>query len=118
MKFLADESLSNVIAKFLQEAGSDVITVKDLGLTGAEDEIVLQKSIELKRTLLTSDLDFSDIRFLKEFEPLGVVIIKVYRREEDIESLKAQLLKAIDKIEALKGILVVVDKNKFRIRRI
>jgi predicted nuclease of predicted toxin-antitoxin system len=118
MKFLADESLSQIIVNFLKATNFDIVTAKDLGLAGAEDELILQKSIELKRFVLTSDSDFSDIRFLEEFGPLGVVIIKVYRDAADIKSLKTQLLKGLGEIENMKNILVVVDRNKFRIRKI
>lgn len=62
MKFKLDENLPELVRESLSELGRDAHTVAEEGLSGAQDEAVLQACIAEDRILITLDLDFSDIR--------------------------------------------------------
>ena len=61
LKFFADECINKDIVMALRQQGFDVLTVREAGLTGADDENVLKFASENKRILLTFDRGFGDI---------------------------------------------------------
>ena len=60
MKFLADENISHLTIKFLNELGYDT---KSVPLKGSTDEEVIDLAIKGDRFVITLDLDFGQIYF-------------------------------------------------------
>ncbi len=58
LAFYMDEHVHRAITNALKLRTVDVLTVQDDGLTGAVDDIVLDRAIELKRVIFTQDDDF------------------------------------------------------------
>lgn len=58
IKFLADENFDNDVIRGLlrKEASMDILRVQDVGLYGANDEMVLAWAAENERVLLTHDV--------------------------------------------------------------
>ena len=117
MQLFADESTPyNLIQHFIN-SGIEVITVKEKGFSGAEDEKVLKFAVDNKLILLTADLDFGNILLYPPAKHLGVIVIRYSPK------VTIQLLKVIDdfvgsyKNEELEKSLVIIDKNKYRVRR-
>ncbi len=65
MKFLVDEDLSEEIASILRGKGVDAVHVRELGLSGAEDQEVLDEAARQKRCVITRNRN--DFLVLTEF---------------------------------------------------
>lgn len=62
MLFTVDENLPKETVKLFESAGHDAVTVEMEGLNGAPDSEVLAACKRERRTLVTLDADFADIR--------------------------------------------------------
>lgn len=65
MKFLVDEDLSEELAVILRAKGVDAIHIRELGLSGAEDQEVLDEAARQKRCVITRNRN--DFLKLTEF---------------------------------------------------
>jgi predicted nuclease of predicted toxin-antitoxin system len=76
MKFLIDEDLSSVVARYLcQELLIDAVAVRDRGLLGKSDRIILEYSFNQDRILVTANVgDFE--RFASAVEIHGGIVTK------------------------------------------
>lgn len=54
----ADEHVQEAIVVGLRRRGMDLVTVQDLDMRGADDDVLLDKARQLGRLMLTSDQDF------------------------------------------------------------
>ncbi|MEZ4735195.1 MAG: DUF5615 family PIN-like protein [Caldilineaceae bacterium] len=98
MKFLIDEDLSPKVAERLRvEGGVDAIHVRDRGLLGRPDLVILQKAYEEDRILVTANVkDFQRLACSRELHP-GVILVLdgALSRDEQL----ALLHKAIAELE-------------------
>jgi predicted nuclease of predicted toxin-antitoxin system len=96
----------------------DAIHVIDAGLRGRSDSDILAGAKEQRRTLLTGDLDFSNLlRY-----PLGThsgIVIARFPNELPTDALNAALVAALSALGEgdLDGGLVIVEPGKVRLRR-
>jgi len=65
VKFLVDEDLSEEIAIILRAKGADAVHVRELGLSGAEDQEVLDEAARQRRCVITRNRN--DFLMLTEF---------------------------------------------------
>lgn len=98
MKFLIDEDLSPKVAERLRlENGVDAIHVRDRGLLGRPDPVIMQKAYEEDRILVTANVkDFQRLARSCELHP-GIVLVLdgALSRDEQL----ALLHKAIEELE-------------------
>ena len=116
MKILSDECVYKITIKFLKELNYDIITVKEIGLAGSSDDELIEYANSNNMVLLTNDKDFGNIlRFYYE-NYSGIIRLKISSKTvlEVHNKLKDFLDKWKDK--ELKGKLIIIDKNKYRIR--
>lgn len=75
MKFLIDEDLSPKVAERLRvDDGLDVIHIRDRGLLGKSDAVVLQRAYDEDRILVTANVkDFQRLARMREIHP-GIVL--------------------------------------------
>ncbi len=116
LRLLADECVYQPTTDFLCSLGYDVVTVQDLGLSGADDAVVINEAVALGRALLTRDMDFSNILLYPPAQYLGIVVLKMTPATMHI--VHRVLKQALVQTEDLVGALLVVDRNKFRVRRL
>jgi len=62
MRIKLDECIPNSVSGILQAAGHDVETVHQERLSGSSDSVIWDVAQTERRFLITTDLDFSDIR--------------------------------------------------------
>lgn len=116
LPLLADECVYKVTIDFLCSLGCDVVTVQELGLAGASDDVVIDKALALGRVLLTRDMDFGNILLYPPAQYLGIVVLKM--SPTTVDDVHQVLKQALDQAQDVRGALLVVDKSKFRIRRL
>ncbi|HYE16818.1 MAG TPA: DUF5615 family PIN-like protein [Tepidisphaeraceae bacterium] len=94
MKLLADENLSYVLVRALrrERPGIDLITVRDAGLAGTKDPLLLQIAAERDLVILSHDVQtlvgFANDRVAAGLAMSGLIVIPspfhVIRTVEDI----------------------------------
>jgi predicted nuclease of predicted toxin-antitoxin system len=67
LKFLLDQDVYAVTARFLAALGHDVTRAVDVGLSGASDEEILREAQSSERLLVTRDRDFGSLVFVRNF---------------------------------------------------
>lgn len=117
MKLLLDQDVYETTARFLVDAGHDVLKVKDLGLSRASDQENLQKAIELERIFVTRDRDYGNLVFVKNIRS-GVLYLRV------LPSNREQVHTELDRVlteyafEELRNAFVVIESGRHRFRKI
>lgn len=94
MKFLLDENIGKIVARFLEKLGHSAFRIK-LIAPGIEDYKVLNLSTSRNSILITSDKDFGELIF-KEKEPsTGIIFLRLEDEssENKIRAIKKVLLK-------------------------
>lgn len=117
MKIKVDENIPLRLVAVLRDAGHDVHTVPDEGLTSRPDTDVWSAACRKERFLITQDLDFSDIRRFQPGTHPGLLVVRL--REPGAVALSARVSAALQttSIESLAGCLAVLTERKLRIKR-
>ena len=113
LTFLIDECVSLQTQLFIERLGFNVENVKHLGVKGAIDKDVFQLAQEKGEILITNDKGFGDLRKYPPSFHNGVILIKAY----DLKSLMnchRTLEKLLATEQVFKGILFIVNENKYR----
>jgi len=116
MKFKLDENLPLEIADVFRDAGHEIDSVHDEGLTGASDEkIVAAVQIE-GQILLTMDKGIADIRRFPPSEYPGIVVFRpsTSGRGEVLRFVREALPDVLS--TRLAGRLVIVSARGIRTR--
>lgn len=100
LKLLVDEdSLAKPLIKTLREAGHDVVTVNEVGLSGQFDPVVLNYARENERIVLTHNC--RDFEALHLENPNHPGILAVYRDADSSKNMSRQaIVKVIANLEA------------------
>ena len=116
--FLVDEDLPRSLARALSAAGMQSIHVIEAGLRGRSDSDVLAEANRNRRTLLTADLDFSNLLQYPLGSHAGIVIAR-FPNETPVEVLNQAIVSALDALapDELVGCLVIIEPARVRIRR-
>ena len=117
MRLLLDQDVYAVTARFLVEAGYDIVLASELGLSRATDESVLKAAQDQRRLFVTRDRDFGNLVFVRR---LGVGVIYLRMRPSTAADVHAEFLRVLAHYseEALHDAFVVIDGKGHRLRRI
>lgn len=83
MRFKFDENLPIEMALLFTETGHDAVTVYDQRMNGAADPDLAAACFKEDRILVTSDLDFIDIRAYPPEQYPGIVVSRPGRQSRD-----------------------------------
>ena len=117
MRFLLDQDVYEVTARFLVGLGFDVVRVRELGMSQASDEENLRKALELNRIFVTRDRDYGNLVFVKGIRS-GVLYLRIL--PSDIVSVHVELERILNLYNEneLKSSFVVVEAGRHRFRKI
>jgi predicted nuclease of predicted toxin-antitoxin system len=116
MLFKVDEYLPVEIAGLLSDLGHDAKTINDQRLQGVNDRALLERCDNEKRTLVTLDIDFSDIRTYPPRDHEGIIVLRVGNQsKKHILEVFKRILPLIAQ-EPIQGRLWVVEETAVRIR--
>lgn len=80
-RFLIDENLSPRLAAFLRSLGHDAVAVRDVGLRGRDDAVVLAWTREHRRIIVTRDREFGEVAFWQTTGGSGVVLLRTVSQQ-------------------------------------
>jgi predicted nuclease of predicted toxin-antitoxin system len=112
-----DECLPEECAELLTRKGHDVATARQEGLQGARDAEIWDAAQSEKRFLVTTDLDFSDLRRYRAGKHAGVLLLRLHKEGKTRVLAYLQWLLAQYDISKWESCLVVATDHKIRIRR-
>ena len=116
VKFIADEGFSFPIASILRENGYDVQWIGDIA-SGVDDEKIFELSRKEGRVILTEDKDFGELAIRFNCKTSGIILLRIEPDEKELR--KRKMLELFNNFSnKLKGYLIVIDKQKFRFRKI
>lgn len=117
MRFKIDENLPSEFADILHRAGHDAETVLDESLGGASDTTISEVCRNEKRTLLTQDLDFSNVRAYPPEEYVGLIVFRLHRQDKPFVLNVFQRMIYLLESEPVERRLWIVEENRVRVRR-
>lgn len=116
MRFLLDQDVYAVTARFLVDVGHDVVLVGQIGLSQASDEEILKTAQEQNRILVTRDRDYGNLVFVRAVGT-GVIYLRVLPSTVNaVHNELVRILQTYSEVE-LAGAFVVVEPDGHRFRK-
>ena len=117
MRFMLDQDVYAITARFLRGLDHDLVTAADLGASRAADEELLAIAQEQERLFMTRDRDFGGLVFVRA---LGAGIIYLRILPSTVNAVHAELARVLRSYteEDLHKAFVVVEPGRHRFRRI
>jgi predicted nuclease of predicted toxin-antitoxin system len=116
MRFLADENLELSIVEELRLAGHDVATVPGEA-AGTRDRLVLSRSVDESRILITNDKDFAELVFLQRSLTVGIILVRLPRSGSREKARRvAEVVE--EQGHRLRGAMTVIEEDASRRRAI
>lgn len=112
-----DQNIAPETADFLRELGFYVTSTRELGMARATDDQIARFAATENLIVLTFNGDFGDIREYPPGSYPGVIRLRVY--PQTIETLHPVLQNFFDRVDLndIERALVILDNNRYRIRR-
>ncbi len=115
-RFKIDENLPSDVGAILRAAGFDAVHVLEQGMGGKSDPHVADVCRSERRTILTLDLGFADIRSYPPGEYPGIVVLRLHRQDRDRVMQSVRRLVPLLARETTDGHLWIVEEEEVRIR--
>ena len=114
-EFKIDENLPVKVKERLAAHGHDAHTVHEEELAGSQDSVICQVAQGEERIIITSDLDFSDIRTCVPSESKGIVLRMAMQDKNSILQIMDRVILLLSS-EKIVGRLWIVGGERVRIR--
>lgn len=117
MKFLLDQDVYALTARYLRGLGHDVVTAAESGLAQASDETLLRTAHADERILITRDRDYGALVFVRGI-PAGVIYLRI--KPSTLTNVHHELAHVINSYTTteLHTAFIVVTSEGHRIRRL
>jgi predicted nuclease of predicted toxin-antitoxin system len=113
-KLKLDENLPRDALLVLQAAGYDALSVFDQRLGGVVDQVLFDVCRAEGRTIVTLDLDFSNVRVFNPTGHPGVIVLRPHSQDVvSIVALVKRMLVALAS-EPIAGTLWIVEDDRIR----
>lgn len=119
LRFFADHCISNFIIQSLQDAGHQVLRLRDHLAVESPDPLVIGKAQELNALLLTLNGDFADIIAYPPHRYQGIVALQVRDHPEVLPAIMTRLngyLRSYPSMDQHLGKLIVIEVDRIRVR--
>jgi predicted nuclease of predicted toxin-antitoxin system len=118
MRFLADVGVSVSTAEMLRQRGHEVLHLSEVSLHRLPDDEILVLARDESRVVLTFDLDFGDLLAAGSHRLPSVILFRL--RDQTPRSVNPRLLALLSERteDLLAGALVIVEDNRYRLRRL
>lgn len=115
MQIKLDENLGMDVYLILKEAGHNVSSVPEQGLTGAKDPVIISACKKEEKALVTLDLHFANPLNFPPREYAGIAVIRLPRNygREHLRIAARTLLKGIEQ-DNIVGHLWIIDLHLIR----
>lgn len=114
MRLYLDQMLRIELADALKAVGHDIVRASEVGQERADDELILQRAVQDKRTLVTLDGHFGDWVVLPLSDHFGVVRVKVHpTSSENVAKILLPLL-ANHSQKEFRNKLVIASASRVR----
>ena len=120
MRFFVDHCIPMFVVKYLQDAGHEVLRLKDHITPDSSDPVAMAKAQELNSILISLNGDFADIITYPPAKYKGIIAIQVRNHPEIIHPLMKRLknyLSANPEMSHYKGKLFLVEVHRIRVRQ-
>ncbi len=117
MRFLANENFPFPSIKLLRENGYEVLSVSE-ELSGASDEVVLQKAVDENLIILTFDRDYGELIFKYQREQPPAVIYFRLKGQTPNDAGKLLLEKLMVEQLEPENRFTVIDETSVRQRKL
>lgn len=113
--YLADENIHPQVVAYLRAEGSDVLDVKEGGMSGASDLALIRHAFADQRIVLTHDSDFGRLAVAAGEPMVGIVYLRPghIRSDHTIGTLRALFDRGIDPSPPF---IVVVERSGGRVK--
>jgi hypothetical protein len=118
LRFLIDEDCPLSLKNLLSSKGYDTIHVKTSGLSGTKDLQLFIFAQQEQRIIISRDLGWANIKTYPPKTHCGLIILRFPFEATAIEIWQV-VKRFIDRVDIpeIVGAIVIVDKNKFRVRK-
>lgn len=119
MKLLIDNALSPQIVILLQQAGHDVVHVREYGLHQADDSVILERAEKEHRVVVSADTDFGTLLALRQKSLPSVVLFRGPTSREPTR-VAARLIAELPLHEAAlePGCILTIEPHRVRVRKL
>jgi predicted nuclease of predicted toxin-antitoxin system len=120
LRFFADHCVPSSIIRVLQNAGHQVVVLREHIPVDSPDAAVIAKDQELEAILLSLNGDFADITTYPPSEFKGIIALQVKNHPEVIPALMERLMGYISghpELADYRGKLLIAEVHRIRIRR-
>ena len=118
MKLLLDQGLPLNAASLLRQAGIDAAHVSEIGLSTAEDSVILECGRDEGHIVATLDADFHALLALSGDKAPSVIRVRIEGlKAQDISTLLQSVLVACQE-DLEQGVVVTIQENRIRLRRL
>jgi predicted nuclease of predicted toxin-antitoxin system len=116
VKFIVDESTGMAVAKYLRDAGHDVMAVVE-SMPHASDRDILREATHKNRIVVTNDKDFGDLVFRSREAHSGVLLLRL---KEDVAANRVRVVRMVVEHHSarLANSFTVASEDGVRIRPI
>ena len=119
LRFLADHCVPNLVIQTLQNAGHEVLRLRDYMSADSPDQLVITRAQHLNAILLSLNGDFTDIVTYPPARYKGILALQVRNHPEIIPQLLRRLteyLSSHSKMEDYMGKLMLAEAHRIRMR--
>jgi predicted nuclease of predicted toxin-antitoxin system len=110
-----DENIDPEFLNYLRIQGFDVFDVKENGLSGSMDDVLLALAFEQNRIIVTLDSDFGTLIYRDNHPFLGIIYLRPghFKTEYHIEIWEGLMLLDVDLISPF---IMVLEQDKLGIK--